>query len=140
MDPASGLCVAPPPPIPPCPDGATRDPSGACIMVLSEHIVSGTANLLGRTGCAANAFRARVMGTSIARVVFTIDGKHTKTLTHPTGGGAFGIMVNPRHYKYGIYRVVAKVYFTPGSQTAPRTLRLSFQHCAPILARPQFTG
>jgi hypothetical protein len=145
LDAASGLCVAParvaaPAPVPPCPDGSTRDANGACLVVLSEKVRSGTAQLFGRTGCASNAFRARVFGTSIAKVVYSIDGRRVATLTHPTGGGVFGIKVNPRNYRYGIHRVLAQVTFTPESQTAPRTLVLNFQHCAPVLARPQFTG
>ena len=49
-------------------------------------------------------------------------------------------MTPPTRAAVQVHRLLAKVYFTPESQTAPRTLRLSFQHCAPVLAPPRFTG
>jgi hypothetical protein len=109
-------------------------------VVLGERITPGTARLLGRTGCASTAFNARIRGTKIARVVFSLDGKTLKRLAKPNLRGSYAVRINPKSMRIGIHRLVATVTFKSGSGTKAKKLRLSFQRCARALADPRFTG
>lgn len=114
------------------------EPGG--ILVLGERISSATARMIAAEGCAARAFNARVRGTRIARVVFTLDGKRIKTVTKPNRAGAYSVRVNPAKLRLGVHRLVATVRFKASARTAPMKLRSSFQRCGRQLAAPQFTG
>jgi hypothetical protein len=108
---------------------------------LPETVVSpGAARLAGPGGCVGRTFSARVSGSKIAKVVFTIDGKRVKTLSKPNKGKSFVLSVNPRSYRVGKHRLVAKVTFTAASKTKPKTMRLTFFRCARKVAPPRFTG
>jgi hypothetical protein len=109
-------------------------------VVAGERIVPGSAKLLGPTGCAAKVFRARVSGQNVEKVVFFLDGKKIKTLTKPNAGTQFAVLVNPAKMNIGVHRIVATVTFQPETKTAPKSFRISFQHCAKKLAAPRFTG
>lgn len=109
-------------------------------IVAGERIAPGTARLLGPTGCAANTFSAGVRGTKIASVVFKLDGKTIARLTKPSARNLFQVRINPRKLRVGVHRLVATIRFDAGSNTRPRTLRLSFQRCARKLRTPRFTG
>jgi hypothetical protein len=109
-------------------------------VVLGQRTTPGTARLLGRTGCVTRSFYARVRGAQITRVVFVIDGKVVKTVTKPNLKGAFAVRINPRNFKLGLHRIVARVRFTSGSGTRAKVLRLGFQRCAKPLVSPRFTG
>ena len=109
-------------------------------VVLGERIAPGAARLLGPTGCRGTAFRARVAGSKIARVVFTLDGKRLATLSKPNFRGQFAVRINPAKLKVGVHRLVATTTFERGSSTRPKTMRLSFQRCARALQAPRFTG
>jgi hypothetical protein len=108
---------------------------------LPETIVSGTARLRGPSGCVKGPFTATVRGSRIARVTFFVDGKRFKRITAPTGeGSTFTVSINPRGRGFGVHRVTARVEFVTASQTAARTLRLSFQRCKKQVVKPRFTG
>jgi hypothetical protein len=109
-------------------------------VVAGEKITPGTARLLGRTGCVARAFQARVRGSKIARVVFVLDGKRLKSVSKPNSAGSYAVRVNPRSLRLGVHRLVATVTFQKGSGTKAKRLRLSFQRCARALQEPRFTG
>jgi Prealbumin-like fold domain len=109
-------------------------------QVLPAKIVSGTARLRGPSGCASRPFKAKVTGRQIARVTFWLDGRQVKRIVAKRGRTAFALKVNPRKVARGVHRVNARVVFKAASQTAPRTLRLSFQRCARRIVTPQFTG
>ena len=109
-------------------------------VVLGERIVPGAARLLGPTGCRGSAFRVRVAGTKVARVVFTLDGRRVSTLTKPNFRGQFALRINPRRLKVGVHRLRVVATFERGSGTRPKTMRLSFQRCARALQAPRFTG
>lgn len=109
-------------------------------IVLGERIVPGSARLAAPTGCVARAFKARVSGQNVAKVVFKLDGKRIKTLTAPNAGTRFQIRVNPAKMRIGVHRIVATVTFKPATKKAPQTFRVSFQRCAKKLAAPRFTG
>jgi uncharacterized repeat protein (TIGR01451 family) len=109
-------------------------------IVLPSRVVSGTAKLLGPTGCAAKAFNARVKGTKIATVTFVLDGKVVKRFKKPLASGSYALRINPTKLRLGVHRLVANVTFQSGTGTKPKTIRLSFQRCGKKLASPRFTG
>jgi uncharacterized repeat protein (TIGR01451 family) len=107
---------------------------------LPDSPVNGTARLRGPSGCVNKAFTVTVRGTRIAQVTFFIDGKRYKRLTAPTAGKRWQVKINPRGRSFGVHRVTARVRFVAESETASRTLRLSFQRCKRQTVRPRFTG
>jgi hypothetical protein len=108
--------------------------------VLGTRITPGTARLLGPTGCQARAFRARISGTRIAKVIYTLDGHRVATLMRKNYRGTYAVRIDPSRLKLGIHRLVAKVTFQRGSATKAKTFRLSFQRCSRALRAPRFTG
>lgn len=131
-----------PPPAPPAPP-ALPAPSASQPeqqQVLPAEIVSGAARLRGPSGCTRRAFHAKVNGRRIARVTFRLDGRQVKRIVAERGQTAFAVRINPRKVARGVHRVSARVVFAADSQTAARTLRLSFQRCARQVVTPQFTG
>jgi hypothetical protein len=117
------------------PAGTTPTPAGE---VLPESVVSGRARLRGPSGCVDTAFRARVSGRSIASVAFYVDGRLLKRISDRRA--TYSVKVTPRRYGFGRHRVVARVRFVAASETAPRTLRLTFRRCAQDAVAPRFTG
>jgi hypothetical protein len=109
-------------------------------LVLGERIAAGTARLLAASGCQSRTFSARVRGSQIARVVFTLDGKRVKTLAKRNAKGFYALRINPAKYRIGVHRLVVQVTFTAASHTKARTLRASFQRCGSRLVSPRFTG
>jgi hypothetical protein len=130
--------VTPPtPPVTPNPPGSgTPTPPGS--GVLPGAIVSGQARLRGPSGCAKNAFDARLTGRSIASVRFYLDGKLIRTFK--TSKTTYSIKLNPKRYGFGRHRLVAKVTFAPASGTVSRSIPLTFRRCAQGAVAPRFTG
>ena len=88
---------------------------------LPETAVSpGVARLAGPSGCVGTLLQRPCQRPKIARVVFTIDGKRVKTLRKPNKGKRFTSQVNPRKYRTGAHRLMAKVTFTAASRTRPK--------------------
>lgn len=120
---------------------ATTTPAGS---VRGVRVTPGNARLSAPSGCpTADVVVAKVTGRSIARVTFTVDGKKVKTLTRPNRGRTWQLSVRLRGLRYGAHRVRAKIEFAPASQTAPKTLPVSFSRCrsgAVKPAAPKFTG
>jgi hypothetical protein len=108
--------------------------------VLGTRITPGRARLLGPTGCASQAFHARIRGVKIAKVVFRLDGRRIKTLTRKNFRGTYAVRIDPRHLRLGVHRLVVKVTFERGSATRAKTFRLAFQRCPRALRAPRFTG
>jgi hypothetical protein len=139
VDAVTFTCPAPPdttpPATPPPPATTTPPPAGA---VLPETIASGTARLRGASGCAKQAFSARVSGRSIAAVAFYVDGRLMKNITSMRS--AYRMTVRPGRYSTGRHKVVARVRFTAASGTQARRLRLTFRRCAQAAVAPRFTG
>jgi hypothetical protein len=128
----------PPPSTPPSQTAGGSSPGSQ--IVAGKRVESGRARLLGPTGCAARAFRARVAGTKIARVVFILDGHKVTTLTRKNYRGMYAIRIDPGRLKVGVHRLIVNVTFQRGSGTKARTLRLAFQRCPRALRAPRFTG
>src|SRR5205807_6696976 len=79
--------------------------------VLGERVAAPQAKLLGATGCAGTPFAARVRGTSIAQVLFVLDGKVLKVIKRPDKSGAYTVRLDPRGMRPGVHRLVATVTF-----------------------------
>jgi Prealbumin-like fold domain len=135
--------VTEPPSIPPPSSRPPAPPASQPVdeqRVLPAEIVSGTARMRGPSGCTKRPFKARVSGRQIQRVTFWLDGKQVKRIVAKRGQTAFALKVDPRKVARGVHQVRARVVFAAASDTAPRTLRLSFQRCARRVVTPQFTG
>jgi hypothetical protein len=109
-------------------------------QILPAEIVSGTARMRGPSGCARNTFKTTVSGRRIQRVTFYLNGHRVARINAVRGQKRFVLRINPRGFGFGVHRVRARVEFAADSQTATRTLRLSFQRCARRAGAPQFTG
>ena len=109
-------------------------------VVLGERVTPGAARLLGPSGCASKVFSARIRGSKIATVTFVLDGKVAKRVKNTTGAKVIAFRVNPKKLRIGVHRLVVNVTFQAGSNTKPKTLRLSFQRCGKKLVAPRFTG
>ena len=121
------------PPVQTPPAGET--PGGG---VLPAATRSGRARLLGPSGCARQAFRARVAGREITSVTFTLDGTVIKRIKGKRG--TYAVRVQPTRYGFGRHRLVARVTFSSASGTKARRLPLTFRRCAPEAIAPRFTG
>jgi len=106
------------------------------------HIPRGTAQLVVTPPSARNriaagrcvrSFTATVRGRSIARVVFSLNGRVIRTVTR----APFSTRVLARP---GRNRLTARVTFLAASRTRARTLALRFTGCARGGPRPRFTG
>jgi hypothetical protein len=104
--------------------------------------VAGTARLSGPGGCVSRAFSASIVGSQIAQVSFSLDGKRIRTLRSPTAGNRWSVRIVPRTLKTGVHRVTAGVSFRVNTTPRTRTLRLAFQRCAQAVRKvaPRFTG
>ncbi len=129
--------------------GTVRTASAQFTTTLSRPVaavspvvaVSGLGRLAGTVGCAAARYaRASVTGRQIQRVVFSLNGRVTRTLTKPNVGSAYQLRLRTRSLRYGAYEVRVVVTFRPAAKTKPRTLELQFSRCRPRIVRPTFTG
>jgi hypothetical protein len=108
-------------------------------QVLGERVEAGTARLAGASGCQRKAFRVKVSGKQIRKVVFTVDGKRVKKVSASASGTVYSITVNPNSYRAGSHLVAAKVTFSAASNTRSKTMRVRFARCIRTTA-PAFTG
>jgi hypothetical protein len=99
-----------------------------------------SARLSGPRRCVRGPFRARVRGREITQVTFFVDAKRRRTVHATSGRRVFSLRVNPLGQNYGVHRITAKVRFTANSGAKTRTLRLVYQRCSTVPARPRFTG
>ena len=107
-------------------------------QVLGERVEAGTAKLAGASGCQRKAFKVKVSGKQIRKVVFTIDGKRVKKVSASASGNVYSITVRPNSFKPGSHLVAAKVTFNAASNTRSKTLRVRFARC--VRTAPAFTG
>jgi hypothetical protein len=112
------------------------------IAVSPARVRPGSARLRGPSGCpTTSAVAATVTGRRIVKVTFYVDGRKVKTLTKANAsGGRWVLPMNVKRFAFGAHRVQARIQFARSSQTAARTLRMSFSRCRPANVRPKFTG
>ena len=104
--------------------------------------IRGSAALNGPRGCQSRAFRASIVGSNIAQVVYLLDGKRYRTLTKATSGNRWSAQIVPSKLKVGTHRVTAGVSFVAGATPRVRAMSFSFKRCAKAaqVVRPRFTG
>jgi hypothetical protein len=133
-----------PPPTPgPTPPGPAPSPSpvtGASVAPSGPQPPAagrlGVAGLRVRGGCVRRASQVRLVGTRIARIAVSVDGRPVsdRTLAILQRGAT----LLDRLFGAGRHRVTVRVTFQRGSGAPPQTLRRTVTVCA--LVRPQFTG
>jgi hypothetical protein len=116
--PVTGALVAPPGPSPPS----------------AERIA--TAGLRVTGGCIRSAAEVRLVGTRIARIAVSVDGRRVSNRTLAIL--ARSATLPSRRLVAGRHRVVAHVTYQRGSGAPSETLRRTVTVCP--LPRPQFTG
>src|SRR4051812_3470130 len=126
------------------PSGATVSAVAASDVPLFGQTVApllpGSARLRGPSGCVARASRVvAVTGRRIARVSFSLDGRHVGTRHYPNRGSAFTMTVRASRLRVGAHRVTARVTFRAHTSPARRTLHLTIARCASVV-KPTFTG
>jgi hypothetical protein len=112
------------------------------IAVSPARVRPGSARLRGPSGCpTTSAVAATVTGRRIVKVTFYVDNKKVKTLTKANAsGGRWVLPMNVKRFAFGSHRVQARIQFARSSQTASRTLRMTFNRCRPANVTPKFTG
>lgn len=98
-------------------------------QVLGERYASATARLYSPRGCVRHTFSARVVGRSISRVVFIVDGNRVRTRHRPDVAGAYGIRINPARYRAVKHELTAEVEFKPWTHMPRRKLHATFAGC-----------
>ena len=79
---------------------------------------------------------ARVRGRMIAKVVFTLDGRHFETVRSPDSDGRFGVTVDRRVALARQAHAAREGRVRPGGEAPPELLRLAFRRC-PERATPK---
>ena len=105
-----------------------------------QPLLAGAARLSGPSGCISSAARrVFIRGSRIARVSFSLDGRHVGTRDRPNRGSAFTMTIRGSRLRMGAHRITAKVTFKAHTNPRTRTLRLSLARCASVV-KPTFTG
>jgi hypothetical protein len=102
---------------------------------------SGSARLAAPRACVKRPFRARVKGTAIDRVTFSVDGKRVRTASAAGADGSFAARIDPRRLRAGrAHRITARVEFVTGADQTARTLHATFRRCATGTTRTRGTA
>lgn len=137
--------IPPPPPNPPQPPVPPVTPEPPVLVQAAAQsqpqVRPGTARISGPVGCSrSRAVTATVTGKRIVKVMFYLDGKRVRTLTHADGRGRWRLPVTLAKLPFGRHDLRAVVQFARDSGSANKTLRLRFSRCQAAAAQPQFTG
>ncbi len=79
--------------------------------------------------CLLRPVNARVRGSSVRAVVFSLDGRMIKRVTRPDEDGVFGITVQRATLPGGKHVLRAKVLFVQRAHRDPELLRLAIRRC-----------
>ena len=80
--------------------------------------------------CLTKKYRLDVVGGSIVRVTFLVDGKVRKVLTRPGATGRWSFDVNPSLKDTKRHRVQVRIEYTPSSGRKTKVLSHVYQRCA----------
>jgi hypothetical protein len=127
----------------------TGSNNGATVSATAQATVKLTApgaaavspvSLHAPAACVTKTFTVYVTGTSIATVVYYLDGHRIKTVSKHDSHGHFSLTVSPAPLGKGkTHHLTAVVEPVPHSGQPLRTVRRTFAVCgAPVL--PRFTG
>ena len=126
-NPCAAAATTPPAPKTPPPAGGI--PRGTARLVVTPPSAR---NRIAAGRC-VRSFTATVRGRSIARVVFSLNGRVIRTVTRAPFSTR--VLAPP-----GRNRLTARVTFLAASRTRARTLALRFTGCARGGPHPRFTG
>src|SRR5439155_4085324 len=105
--------------------------------VLPAAVIPGLSRLSGPAGCVSGRFAVRITGRQMRSATLSVDGRRVKRLSDTTGRGTkFTFRIDPKRYRYGVHRVAVRVAYAADSQTAARTLPMSFQRCRRVVIAP----
>ena len=79
--------------------------------------------------CLLRPVNARVRGTTVRQVVFSLDGRVIKRVRRPDADGVFGVTVERTTLPPGKHVLRAKVYFVRRAHRSPELLRLAIRRC-----------
>jgi hypothetical protein len=117
-----------------CP-GSTGTPGANGKDAPTTPVVTGVttnARIYGRGGCVKRSFTARVSGSGIKSVAWTIDNK--------ASGIGNKIAINPARYSRGTHKVSATVTYVSGGSKTSEVLKFAFQRCSNKPVKPRTTG
>jgi hypothetical protein len=116
-------------------------PAASVLPAKESASPKGAAHLASTRACvASNGYLARVSGTAIASVTFTLDGHKVKTLSKPNSGAAFSARI---HLRAGSrHHLSIHVVFSAASKTSASTIKKTLARCAAakVVTKPRFTG
>jgi hypothetical protein len=79
--------------------------------------------------CLLRPVNARVRGSSVRAVVFTLDGRVIRRVSRPDKDGVFGVTVERTTLPRGKHVLRAKVMFVRSAHRGPELLRLAIRRC-----------
>jgi hypothetical protein len=79
--------------------------------------------------CQLRPVNARVRGSLVRKVVFTLDGRVVKRVTRPDADGNFAVQVERDSLPRGKHVLRAKVIFVRRADRRPEVLRLAIRRC-----------
>jgi hypothetical protein len=79
--------------------------------------------------CLLRPVNARVRGSSVRAVVFTLDGRVVRRVSSPDKDGVFGVTVERTTLPRGKHVLRAKVMFVRSAHRDPELLRLAIRRC-----------
>jgi hypothetical protein len=79
--------------------------------------------------CLLRPVRARVRGSSVRTVVFSLDGRVIQRVSRPDQDGVFGVTVERTTLPRGKHVLRAKVFFVARAHRRPEVLRLAIRRC-----------
>jgi len=82
-----------------------------------------------RPDCLLRPVSARVRGSSVAKVVYFLDGRRIKTVSRPDAEGVYGVTVERTRLARGKHVLRAKVMFVARANRRPEFLQLAIRRC-----------
>lgn len=79
--------------------------------------------------CQLRPVNARVRGSSVRMVVFSLDGRVVRRVSRPDKEGVFGVTVERTTLPRGKHVLRAKVFFVRRAHREPEVLRLAIRRC-----------
>ena len=130
---AAPVIPAPAPTPTPAPTPAPT-PKAAVLAFGAAHLAASS-----RACVASSGYLAKVSGSEIATVTFTLDGHRLAVLGRANSHGTFALRV---HVAGGSHRLAIKVTFVTAAHTAAVTIRRTLARCAAVrrVVTPRFTG
>jgi hypothetical protein len=118
----------PPPEARDCSDLAEPEPEPEPVDP-PDHDTKGNTDGQPKETCLLRPVNARVRGSSVRMVVFSLDGRVLRRVSRPDKDGVFGVTVERTTLPRGKHVLRAKVFFVPRAHRRPEVLRLAIRRC-----------